>query len=52
MTIDVKCPGCGKVIKVKLSIVDKLQAEIDRLKGKRRPPETPEFLNDIFKHFN
>ena len=32
MIIDVTCPDCGKVIKVKLNIVDRLQQEINDLR--------------------
>jgi predicted nucleic acid-binding Zn ribbon protein len=51
--IKIKCPECGKEIKVLLHMVDKLKAENQELRRQlQKQKETsniPDFLKEIFK---
>lgn len=53
MEIKVKCPDCGKEIKVLLHMVDKLKAENQELKRqlqkRSNTPDMPDFFKEIFK---
>lgn len=48
MEIKIKCPDCGKEIKIRLYIVEKLEAEILKLKAKIRDLESKNSINDLF----
>lgn len=53
MEIKVRCPQCGKEVRVLLHVVDKLKAENQDLRrqlhSKNSGGDMPDFFKDLFK---